>query len=65
MFIIKWRTRRRPQSCHIGLFSKWLYRIRWIVQTGLRRYATHEAAAEQVAIFQRHFPANDYYIERA
>lgn len=54
MFKIKWRNRNRH----------WRY-LRWFftVFEGISRYPTHEAAARQVAIWQRHFPHNTYYIE--
>ena len=49
MFKIKWRNRNRSLT----------------VIEGCRRYLSFEAAARQVAIWQRVFPGNTYYIEPA
>ncbi len=51
-FLIKWRNR------NYGLGRT----IRATI-TGLSRFASREAAQEQVSKWQSHFPFNTYYIE--
>lgn len=42
---------------------KWRCKDTWVVQTGLNRYKTMEAALKQVAWFKQIFPRNEYRIE--
>jgi hypothetical protein len=47
-----------------------MFLIKWrgqskVVVAGLSRYRSTEAAEKQIAIWQRIFPANRYYIEPA